>query len=116
MGDRVHEVGLAEADTPIEEERIEGDRTALGNPAGSGMGELVRLADHEIVKGEARVELRAGQCLLGLIDGFWRRRGERPGDGGHGSRRFGALDGEGEAAHAEPVAQQQVADRIAIVA
>ena len=62
-GDRVHQMGLAEADAAIEEERVERhgmDRAGagLGNPPGGGMGQFVGLADDEILEREARVERR----------------------------------------------------------
>ena len=57
QADRVHQVGLAEADAAIEEQRVEARaRRALGDAAGAGIGELVRLADDEGVEGEALVE------------------------------------------------------------
>ena len=57
-GDRVHQVGLAEADAAIEEQRVERHRSAVGHAPRRGMGELVRLADDEILEGEARIERR----------------------------------------------------------
>ncbi len=66
-GDGVHQVGLAQADTAIEKQRIERDRTALGHPARGGMGKLVGFADHEAVEGETPVKRRARQLVrLGL--------------------------------------------------
>ena len=62
-GDRVHQMGLAEADAAIEEKRVERHRlfradAGFGDPPGGGMGQFVGLADDEILEGEARVERR----------------------------------------------------------
>ena len=62
-GDRVHQVSLAEADPAVQEQRIERyivhrRHARLGNPARGGVGQLVRLADDEILEGEARIERR----------------------------------------------------------
>ena len=56
MGDRVHQMRLAQTDTAIEEQRIEGHRPALGNATGRGMGQFVRLADDKRVEGEPRIK------------------------------------------------------------
>ncbi len=53
-GDGVHQVRLAKPNAAVKEQRVEGDRAALGNAARSGMGQFVWLADNEAVKGEAR--------------------------------------------------------------
>ncbi len=55
----MHQVGLAEADAAIEEQRVERDARRLGDAARRGVGELVRLADDETLEGEAAVERRA---------------------------------------------------------
>ena len=57
--DRVHEVGLAEADAAVEIERVEGEAVDPCDLLRRGMGELVGLADHEFAEGEAAVERRA---------------------------------------------------------
>ena len=54
--DGVHQMGLAEPDPAVQEQRVERRRGGFGDAARGGMGELVRLADHEIVEGEARIE------------------------------------------------------------
>jgi hypothetical protein len=54
---RVHQVGLAEADTAIKEKRIECHRPAFGNAACCGMGQFVRFADNESIKRKARIKL-----------------------------------------------------------
>jgi hypothetical protein len=89
----MHQVGLAEAGAAVEEERVEGDRPALGDAAGGGMGELVRLADHEAVEGVAAVERRGGQLdvaggRLGVVRGG-------AGGGGSGRMRAGGEFGRG---------------------
>src|SRR3546814_2020048 len=63
-GDRVHQVGLAKADAAVQEQRIVGHGLRLGDAPGGGKGKLVRLADDEILKGEARVERRADVVAL----------------------------------------------------
>jgi hypothetical protein len=61
----VHQVGLAEADAAIEEQRIEPwAGRPFGHTTSAGIGEFVRLADDEAFKRKARVE-RRGQ--------FWSR-------------------------------------------
>ena len=57
--DGVHQVGLAEAGGAVEEEGVVGLRGRLGDGKGGGMGELVILADDEVLEGVARIE-RAG--------------------------------------------------------
>ncbi len=64
--DGVHQVGFTEADTAIEEQRVERHIIAFGHPAGSGMGQFVRLADNKIVEGEAWIEL-GQQSLFAVI-------------------------------------------------
>ena len=53
--DRVHQVGLAEADAAVEEERVVGARGRFRDRARGGVRELVRGADDEVLEGEARV-------------------------------------------------------------
>ncbi len=55
-GDGVHEVGLAEADAAIQEQRIERHVLGLRHSAGGGVGELVRLAHDELIEGEPGIE------------------------------------------------------------
>ena len=55
----MHQMGLAQSDPAIEEERVESrHRLTFGDATGAGIGEFVRLADHEGLKGEARIERR----------------------------------------------------------
>ena len=94
MRDGVHQVGLAEADAAIQEQRVEADRAAFGHAAGGGMGQFVRLADDETVEGEARIQRGAGQLVLGRRGrgrGLGRRLGERL---AQRARLGGLADGE----------------------
>ena len=72
--DGVHQMGLAEPDPAIEEERVVGRRRRLGDPPRRRVGELVGLADDEIAEHEARIE-RAADLPLGA------RRRDRFGGG-----------------------------------
>ena len=56
VADGVQQVGLAEPDRTVEEERVVAVRGALGDGARGGVGELVRAADDEGVEGVLRVE------------------------------------------------------------
>jgi len=47
VADGLHQVGFAETDAAVEEERIVGARGGLGDGHGGGMGELVVHADDE---------------------------------------------------------------------
>ena len=82
-GDGVHQVGLAEPDAAIEEQRVERHAVGLRHPQGRGVRQLVRLADHEILEGEARIE-RRGHAFDAVIVAHrrWpapaRRRPARP--------------------------------------
>ena len=67
-------MGLAQADAAIQEQRVEALAGRLGGHApGAGMGEFVRLADDEIVEGEARVE----RCQADIAAIFGGRVGAR---------------------------------------
>ena len=56
VADRVQQVGLAEADAAVDEERVVGLRRQLGDGLAGGLGELVGVADDEGVEGVARGE------------------------------------------------------------
>ena len=81
-GDRMHQMGLAEPDAAVEEQRVERHRVnragaSLGDPPGGGMGQFVGFADDEVLEGEARVErqeLRPVVADLERRSGFSRRR------------------------------------------
>ena len=95
VADGVHEVGLAEADAAVEEERVVGLRWALGDRLRGGACELVAGAEDEAVEVVARVELRGGvpveTCLLAVTYG---RCGPLSGL----ARRAGAVRGRGRKA------------------
>ena len=50
MGDRLHQVRLAESGVAVDEERVVDLPGRLGDGVGGGGGELVRLADDEVVE------------------------------------------------------------------
>ena len=56
LPDRVHQVGLAETDAAVDEQRVVGARRGFGDGPAGGVGELVGRADDEGVEGVARVE------------------------------------------------------------
>ena len=58
VADGLHQVGLAHADAAVEEERVVGLGRTLRHRLAGGVGELVAAADHEGVKGVARIQLR----------------------------------------------------------
>ena len=71
----MHQMGLAEPDTAIQEQRVEAvARRPLGDPARAGIGEFVGLADHERVEGEARVERQFRAVIHPLLDPVRSRR------------------------------------------
>ena len=71
----MHQMGLAEPDAAIEEQRIEaGARRLLGDPASAGIGEFVRLADHESIECEARIDRQIGPLVCPLLDPGRNRR------------------------------------------
>ena len=64
VGDRVQQVGLAEPGRAADEERVVGQAGHLGDGERGRVGEPVAVADHELVEGQARVELlRRGGAL-----------------------------------------------------
>ena len=91
---RVHQVGLAQPDAAIEEERVERDRATLGHAARGGMCQFVGFAYDETVKGKSPVQRRTRQLIGG------KRR-----DGGfflgHGGRDGGRRALRGIGGHAE---------------
>ena len=55
----MHQVGFAQADAAVQEQRIEpGAGRPFRDAAGAGIGEFVRFADDETFEGEARIERR----------------------------------------------------------
>ncbi len=74
MADGMHEMGFAEPDPAIKIKRIKRNRIlGFRHAAGGGMGQLIGLADDEIIKSEPRIERRH--------------------QGGIGARRFGHARG-----------------------
>jgi hypothetical protein len=53
VADRVEQVGLAQADTAVDEERVVGLRGQLGDGLAGRLGELIGVADHEGIEGVA---------------------------------------------------------------
>ena len=58
VADRVHQVGLAEADPAVQEERVVGVAGSLGDRQAGGVGEPVGRPDDEVGERVARVEVR----------------------------------------------------------
>ena len=56
--DGLHQVGLAHADAAIQEERVIGLRGTLSHGLARRVSKLIAAADHERVKGVARIQLR----------------------------------------------------------
>ena len=53
--DRVHQMGFAEANSAVQEDRVERDFFAFCNTTGSCMGEFVWAANNELIECEATV-------------------------------------------------------------
>ncbi len=117
MRDGMHQVGLAQADPAVQEQGVEGDRPALGHPAGGGMGQFVGLADHKTVEGKARIQRRARPVFVGARAGArWLGRGfDRPRHGG-GMRSVQGPDREFHPIHRRAGTGQLRADVVGIVA
>ena len=58
VSDGLHQVRLAHANAAIEEQRVVGFRWTLGHGLACRMSKLVAAADHEGIKGVARIQLR----------------------------------------------------------
>ena len=120
-GDGVHQVGLAEADAAVEEQRVEAHRPALGHalgdPARGGVRQLVRLADDEIVEGAAPVERRrrAGRTSAPRATGRTPARPAPRRDRGS-SAPAGGTTPNSRRLTATPSLQSSCADRVAVVA
>src|SRR5206468_10484065 len=61
VADGVEEVGLAEAGVAVDEQRVVGLGRLLGHGQGGGVGEAVRLPDHEVLERVRRVQGDLGQ-------------------------------------------------------
>ena len=59
VADRMHQVGLAEADTAVDEERVVGAAGTIRHLQCRRPGEVVGLAGHETGEGQVRIELGA---------------------------------------------------------
>ena len=83
-GNRMHQMGFAQAHAAIEIERVERHDIGLGHAARSGISKFIRFADNKIVERAARIERRArfGQSLIDrlVLD---RCAGAAFQDGGH---------------------------------
>ena len=89
-GDGVHQVGLAEPDAAVKEQRVERRDGQLGDALGRREGELVRLADDEVLERAARIKRGADLRVGG--DAFDRNRHRDGRTGyrlGRGKRRCG---------------------------
>jgi len=64
VGDRLHQVRLAEAGRAVDEQRVVGLSRRFGDGVSRGGGELVRFADDERLEGVALVERRRGDGEL----------------------------------------------------
>ena len=53
----MHQVGLAQPDRTVQEQGIVRDSVRLGRAARGNIGELIRLADNEVIEREAGIEL-----------------------------------------------------------
>ena len=73
--DGLHQVGLAHANAAIQEQRVVGLRGTLRDGLAGRMGELVAAADHEGVKGVARIELRCAIPVETRLRNASRRNG-----------------------------------------
>ncbi len=98
----MHQMGLAEADSAIKEERVERHRAhragaGFGDPPGRGMGQLVGLADYKILEGEARIEPRRLCPFFAVFErgGRFRDRSRR-GAVCHGILAAGEIGAAGE--------------------
>ena len=74
----MHQMGLAQADAAIQEQWVESRAGGLvGDPAGAGMGELVRLAHHKAVEAIARIK-RSREVITRMERLDHTGRGARP--------------------------------------
>jgi hypothetical protein len=63
-GDGVHQMGLAQPDAAVQEQRVERHRGRLGDAPGGGVGELVGFADHETIELVAVIQGRAQRVAV----------------------------------------------------
>ncbi len=123
-GDGVHQMGLAEPHPAVQEQRIERHRIDFRHPLRGGIGELVRLADHELVEGEPRIQRRADAvrrrllrrrpCRDGRLLGGVRRGGLAARFGGPGEPV--AMDDHVDAAHFRILHLPQIRQPVGVMA
>ena len=115
--DGMHQVGLAQTDAAIKEQRVKRHRAAFGHSPRGGMGQFVRLAHDEGVEGEARIERRTRQ--VGLVAargrGNWSGLARLAGDLGD-RHRANPRHHEFDAIDLGPGLHQMLADLFGIVA
>ncbi len=116
LGNGVHQVGLTQANAAIKEQRVKRHRTALGHAARGGMGQFVRLADHERVERKTGIDRGTdGRVLI-----HSRRRGRRGRcrrcRRGRGDARAGLTDGKFQTVYMCAVSGKDVFDLVAEIA
>src|SRR4051812_29580675 len=83
VSDRVHQVRLAQAYTPVQKERVVGMPRVLGYLISSGTRELIALTFHERAEREVAVDRRPDQepfCATGFAwNPGWQHRHQRAG-------------------------------------
>ena len=101
VADGVHQVGLAEADPAVQEERVVGVARAFGDRQAGRVGEAVGRTDDEVRERVARVDVRrpAFAADASRLEADGGGSGLRAGGrairlGGRGRDAVGALDGE----------------------
>ena len=64
VADRLHQMGLAQPHSTVEEKRVIGLRGLLGDGLSGGMCELIRAANDETFKSVARIQLMADRIEI----------------------------------------------------
>ena len=97
IADRVHQVGLAEADTAIQEERVVGMARALCYRQAGGVSQAVGRPDDEVGKGVAGIDVRRSAFATdpGRLEPDLGRNGGTRGTVRAGRRGVGRLSGLG---------------------
>ncbi len=74
MADRLHEMSLPQSRATVDEKRVVGAGGGLRHGKRGGMAEIIGGADHEIIKGEFRIENRVrSRARRGGTPGRWIR-------------------------------------------
>ena len=73
--DGMHQMGFAESDAAVDEERVVGGARVLPDLLRGGLGELVALADDEGLEGGVGIEARTDHDAAGGFAETTRRRG-----------------------------------------